>query len=95
LFTKSQDSLAGEFSNASCGGKKPSEAGLSDSWFMFFIWKFDFIHPILCQVSKIDVGQFAAQTIETWSANSSTGSTPTAIKNIFPWQLTLFQSPLT
>ena len=41
------------------------------------------------------LGQFTAQTIETWQANSSTGNTPTAIKTLFPWQLILFQSPPT
>ena len=35
------------------------------------------------------------QIIETWQANSSIGNTPAAIKNLFPWQLTLFQSPPT
>ena len=40
-------------------------------------------------------GQFASQTIETWQANSSKGKTPTTIKVLFPWQLTLFQSPPT
>ena len=35
------------------------------------------------------------QTIETWQANSSTRNTPVAIKVLFPWQLTLFQSPPT
>ena len=39
--------------------------------------------------------QFAARTIETWQANSSTGDTPVAIKVLFPWQLTLFQAPPT
>ena len=29
-------------------------------------------------------GHFAAQTIETWQANSSTGNTPAAIKVLFP-----------
>ena len=38
---------------------------------------------------------FAAQTIETWWANSSTEDTPTDIKHLLPMQLTLFQSPLT
>ena len=36
---------------------------------------------------------FAAEAIETWQVNSSTGNTPTAIKIWFPWQLTLSQSP--
>ena len=35
-------------------------------------------------------GQFAAETIEIWHANNSTGNTPTAIKNL---QLILFHSP--
>ena len=42
-----------------------------------------------------DVSRFAAQSIKTWQANSSTGNTSAAIKNLFPWQLTLFQSPPT
>ena len=41
------------------------------------------------------LGQFAAQIIETWQANSSIGNTPAAIKFLFPWQLTLFQYPPT
>ena len=40
-------------------------------------------------------GQIAAQVIETWQANSSIGNTPEAIKIMFPWQLTMFQSPPT
>ena len=34
----------------------------------------------------------AAQTIQPWQSNSSTGNTPVAIKTLFPWQL-LFSSP--
>ena len=41
------------------------------------------------------LGQFAAQINETWQANSLKGDTPVAIKIMFPWQLTLFQSPPT
>ena len=41
------------------------------------------------------LGQFAAQTIETWQGNSSTGNTSVAMKVLFPQQLTLFQSPPT
>ena len=40
-------------------------------------------------------GQFAAQSIETWYANCSTGNTPMAIKFLFLWQLKLFQFPPT
>ena len=40
------------------------------------------LNPILYQVHKLSyLGQFAAQTFETWQANSSTGNTPTTIKN--------------
>ena len=46
-----------------------------------FLWYYDQI-----------LSQFAAQTIETWQANSPTGNTPVAIKVLLPWQLTLFQS---
>ena len=35
------------------------------------------------------------QIIETWQANSSIGKTPAAIKIMFPWQLTMSQSPPT
>ena len=51
-------------------------------------------NKILSEVHKQSyLGQFAAQTIETWQANSSTENTPVAIKIMFPWQLTEFQSP--
>ena len=51
---------------------------------------------MLSQVYKWSyLGQFSAQTIETWQANSPTGTTPAAIKVLLPWQLTLFQSPPT
>jgi len=42
-------------------------------------------------IHSTQLGQFAAQTIEAWQANSSTEkkNTPTAIKILFPWQLTL------
>ena len=43
----------------------------------------------------IYLGQFTMQNVETWQANSSTGNTPMAIKILFPWQLTSFQSPPT
>ena len=38
------------------------------------------------------LGQFAAQDIETWQANCSTGNTPTATKIFVAMQLILFQS---
>jgi len=37
----------------------------------------------------------AAQSIESWWANSPTGNTPAARKILFPWQLTLLHFPLT
>ena len=54
------------------------------------------LNPILSQVHKWRyLGQFAAQILETWQANSSIRNTPAAMKILFPWQLTLFQSPPT
>ena len=41
---------------------------------------------------KLDLSQFAAQTIENWYANSSTGNTPMVIKNSVP-KATLFSIP--
>ena len=54
------------------------------------------LNPILHHMYKLSYpGQFAAQDIETWQANCSTGNTATATKILVPWQLTLFQSPPT
>ena len=39
------------------------------------------------------LGQFAAQIIETWQANNSTGNTPTATKNFCCHGNSLFSSP--
>ena len=53
-------------------------------------------NPILSQVHKQSyLGQFAVKIIETWKADTSIGNTPAAINILFPWQLTLFQSPPT
>ena len=52
------------------------------------------LNPRIWQFSEERyLGQFAAQTIETWQVNSSTGNTSTTVKIMFPWQLTLFQFP--
>ena len=60
----------------------------------------DIIHPTQYYIKYINRAiwsrKFAVQAIETWQANSSTGNTSTAaIKSLFPWQLTIFQSPST
>ena len=50
-------------------------------------------YTIISQVHKYSyLGQFALQVIETWQADCSIGNTPAAIKILFPWELTLFQS---
>ena len=70
-------------------------------WKMGKVYKWDdqwchTLNPIIHHVYKLSyLGQFAAQIIETWQANSSTGNTPTAKNLLLPWQLTLFQSPPT
>ena len=43
--------------------------------------------------SKSYLGQFAAQTTETWWANSSTGNTLVAIKNSIPMATHSFPVP--
>ena len=38
-------------------------------------------------------GQFAVQNIEAWQADSSTGNTPMAIKNLVPMATNVFPVP--
>ena len=58
----------------------------------------DVIHSTQYYIKHINgaiLADFAVQNIETLQADSSTGNTLMAIKMLFPWQLTLSQSPPT
>ena len=54
----------------------------------------DVIHSTQYHTEYINIwsylGQFAAQTVETWQADSSTGNTPMAIKKIIPMTIHSF-----
>ena len=55
----------------------------------------DVIHSTqyyLKYINRAILANLKKQIIATWQANSSIGNTPAAIKILFPWQLTLFQS---
>ena len=58
----------------------------------------DIIHSTqyyLKYINRAILANLQTQIIENWQANSSIGNTPVAIKILFPWKLTLFQSPPT